>query len=326
MNFAAIDFETANSDRGSACALGIALVENGEIASRHSWLIRALELFFDAYNITIHGITEQDVADQPTFDGIWSEICNVLGGRPIVAHTASFDLSVLRRVLRDHGLRFPTLEYYCTRVLAKVLWPQLSSHGLDFVADALGITFCHHIAVEDATACAEVAVCACHEVGVSDLSDLAAKLQIRPGHLYEGGYEPCRLPAPSKAARRSPRTFDPEHPFAGRLVVFTGALKSMVRRDAMAVVLRHGGEVADSLRNSTNYLVVGDFDYSQFRGGTKSLKLIRAENLKSAKCDIEIISEDEWLRLSDPDILKSVREAPSVGDEAAVIAESLRTH
>ena len=31
MKFTAIDFETANADRGSACAVGLVMVENGEI-------------------------------------------------------------------------------------------------------------------------------------------------------------------------------------------------------------------------------------------------------------------------------------------------------
>ena len=45
MNWVAIDFETANAKRSSACALGIAIVENGRIIKRASWLIKPRELY-----------------------------------------------------------------------------------------------------------------------------------------------------------------------------------------------------------------------------------------------------------------------------------------
>lgn len=37
LNFTALDFETANHYPGSACALGIVVVRNGDIAERRSW-------------------------------------------------------------------------------------------------------------------------------------------------------------------------------------------------------------------------------------------------------------------------------------------------
>ncbi len=40
MTFTVIDFETANSKRASACALGIVKVEGGVITEKASWLIR----------------------------------------------------------------------------------------------------------------------------------------------------------------------------------------------------------------------------------------------------------------------------------------------
>jgi DNA polymerase III subunit epsilon len=40
MSWVAIDFETANETRASACALGVAIVEAGEVIDRASWLIR----------------------------------------------------------------------------------------------------------------------------------------------------------------------------------------------------------------------------------------------------------------------------------------------
>jgi DNA polymerase III subunit epsilon len=57
MSWVAIDFETANETRGSACALGVAIVEADHVVERASWLIRPPTLHFNPYNLMIHGIT-----------------------------------------------------------------------------------------------------------------------------------------------------------------------------------------------------------------------------------------------------------------------------
>ena len=42
MNFLALDFETANYYRDSACALGLARVENDKIVERASWCCKVI--------------------------------------------------------------------------------------------------------------------------------------------------------------------------------------------------------------------------------------------------------------------------------------------
>jgi len=53
----AIDFETATASRDSACALGIAVIEDGELAATASWLMRPPGNRYDPRNIAVHGIT-----------------------------------------------------------------------------------------------------------------------------------------------------------------------------------------------------------------------------------------------------------------------------
>jgi DNA polymerase-3 subunit epsilon len=138
MSWVAIDFETANETRGSACALGVAIVEAGQVIDRASWLIRPPTLDFNPYNVMIHGITAADVASAPTFDSLWPTIETLLAGRPVVAHYASFDISVLRHSLDAYGISWPRLEYVCTRVLAKKVWTDLLSYSLPVVAKHCG--------------------------------------------------------------------------------------------------------------------------------------------------------------------------------------------
>jgi DNA polymerase III subunit epsilon len=106
MDFVAIDFETANEKRSSACAIGLTTVREGQIVDSFSRLIRPPELRFSFWNSKVHGLTENDVKDSPTFDELWPELLPLLENQIVVAHNASFDISVLRH---SCGLRFARL-------------------------------------------------------------------------------------------------------------------------------------------------------------------------------------------------------------------------
>ncbi len=88
-------------------------------------------------------------------------------------------------------------------------------------------------------------------------------------------------------------------PLAGQLVVFTGKLSSLGRRDAFALVARLGGATADDVNAKTTMLVVGD---EGFGSVDRSQKLKRAEELNAQQSDsqgrIRILSEDDFCRLA----------------------------
>ena len=80
------------------------------------------------FKIGIHGIHPQMTVGIPSFGELWPMLADRMGGRPLVAHTASFDMSVLRHELDHMGLRYPDLEYYRTLVPSRACWPGLYSH------------------------------------------------------------------------------------------------------------------------------------------------------------------------------------------------------
>ena len=197
MNFTAIDFETANARRNSACEIGVVVVENGEVVNRFSYLIRPEPMHFDPMNIAIHGIYPEDVRDAPTFSQLWPELWPQLSG-PLVAHNAAFDMSVLRYSLDDYGARYPQTDYFCTVVMAKLAWPEYPNYKLNHVAREIGVSFNHHDAEEDAFACAQVAIAACDKLGAVSLYDLPDRHGLRIGRLFPEGYCPCGGPRKRK--------------------------------------------------------------------------------------------------------------------------------
>jgi DNA polymerase-3 subunit epsilon len=192
MRFAAIDFETASGAKASACSLGIAVVEGGEIVSHREWLIRPPSMYFSPGNIEVHGITPEMVADAPEFDRLWPEMERAIGGRTLVAHNAAFDMGVLQATLTHYDVWSEKMQFVCSVALARKCWPELRRHSLDALAREFGIEFRHHNAEEDAVVAAKVVLRAAEEYSAESVEVLMERTQIRLGEVSTGAYFSCR--------------------------------------------------------------------------------------------------------------------------------------
>lgn len=163
LSFAAIDFETAcGFDGTSACSLGVAIVEDGEVKETKHWYFKPPQYpNFDKKNIEINGITPEIVKDAPTFEDLWhEEIYPTIKDKLLVAHNAKFDIGVLNDLLSYYdGLDCYKYfnVYICTKELAQEFL-DLENNRLDTVCEHLGIQLEHHKADSDANACAEIAL------------------------------------------------------------------------------------------------------------------------------------------------------------------------
>jgi DNA polymerase-3 subunit epsilon len=185
MDFIALDFETANPNRGSICSIGLAVVKNGIIRKSKHIYVRPNPDWYHGYHTSIHGITHEHTRNQPTFRAVWKELRPYFENQVIVAHNAAFDMSVLRKALDESNLRYPTLEYHCTYRIVKETLP-LESHRLNVVAKHLRIPLKHHDAESDARASAEVAIRMMKMFHVNSMEELAVILGFKVGVLQGG--------------------------------------------------------------------------------------------------------------------------------------------
>lgn len=156
--FVAIDFETADHGRDSACAVALVRVEQGQIVRRMAWLIRPPRR--QMIHTHVHGITWAMVANQPTFAELWPRLAPALEGAAyLVAHNAPFDRSVLRACCAAAGIPEPPQDFECTVQMAKRLWA-LPQSNLPFLCQRFGIPLKHHDAASDAEACARLVLMA----------------------------------------------------------------------------------------------------------------------------------------------------------------------
>lgn len=185
LDFTAIDFETANPNRASACSVGLARVRDGQIVAELATLIRPPAAYseFYAINTSVHGITAAMVADAPPWRQAVLRISDFVGDDLLVAHNASFDMSVVAQACAAERIQAPTADFLCTLELARQIL-RLRSHKLPDVAAALGVDLTgHHDALADARCAARIAIAMATLHGHDKLEQLAQSFGVRIGHL-----------------------------------------------------------------------------------------------------------------------------------------------
>ena len=328
MDFTAIDFETANGFRGSPCSVGLTRVRDGVIVEEGYWLMRPPEGHdhFDSRNISIHGITPDAVAAAPRFRDVFAEIDAFIGGDPLVAHNAAFDLGVIRSAAEVSGIHAPAFDYACTVVLSRKNYA-LPSYSLPFVAEAAGVPLRnHHDATEDARACAGIMVDIAAKRGVESVRGVFAAMKLAMPHVdaYNPGTDGMSKATRSalekmaqmqaglangtlRAGRSSWSTEGPNpvpnhqadlaHPLFGQTVVFTGDLH-LGRPEAKTMAAAHGAQCASSVTLKTTVLVVGSgFTASDLRSGRLTSKAQRVLELQRRGQGIEVLSEGEFMQM-----------------------------
>ena len=293
MRAVAIDFETANEQRASACSIGLAWIEDGRVTDRETHLIRPPEMRFAPVNIRIHGITPDMVEDAPEFPDVLASLRERIDGCDMVlAHNAGFDMSVVRASCDTYALSYPEFDYLCTVKVAQKVWRDLGTARLNALGDHLGIAFKHHDAGEDAFVCAEIALEAMRLNQVANLHELARATQVGVGRMNATGYSACSAPRVTRPRNGSapsafsdvyrpvpgmPRSMD------GKRVVFSGQLTRFSRNEAQEIAGRFGARVMGSVTAKTDLVVVGN--------GAGS-KLDRARHL-----GLKLLSEADFLDL-----------------------------
>ena len=157
-DFAAIDFETANSERSSVCSVGVVIVRNNEIVDSFYSLINPEPNYYNYWCTKVHGLTNQDTDDAPIFPEVWKQIAPLIEGLPLVAHNSPFDESCLKAVFRVYQMDYPDYKFYDTLSMARRTMKGLENHQLHTVAATCGYQLDnHHHALADAEACAWIA-------------------------------------------------------------------------------------------------------------------------------------------------------------------------
>lgn len=302
LNFTAIDFETATCDRSSICEIGITVVNNSEIISSKSWLVKPLNNEYDSFNTYIHGITPAMTKHSPPFSTVWKEVLPYLEGSVVVAHNTGFDMYALRDALLENNMPFPKFDYYCSYRIARYVIERCYSYSLPNVCEALGINLAlHHRAEADSIACAEVFIKCVQRSAIESLSELETKYHFKKGEFDVDLFKSQRSVVSSGSSIKvkdivgDPNKFEEDSIFYEKVVCFTGTCKYGVRKELLQKIADIGGIPVDSVTKNTDILIVGQQDYRVVGDSGMSSKQRKAIELKNNGQDIEIMSEEDFL-------------------------------
>jgi DNA polymerase III subunit epsilon len=201
MDFIAVDVETANQGLSSICQIGLASFRDGRLQGQWESLINP-EDYFDSINISIHGITEEDVQSAPVWSDVHSALSELLNGEISVCHTA-FDRASTTRACERYGLPPFAAQWLDSARVVRRAWPVFArlGYGLSNVAAHLGIAYTPHNAAEDARCAGEVLLQAIGDTGMNATEWLtrvkhpihpdAQKSVLRPGNPEGPLFERC---------------------------------------------------------------------------------------------------------------------------------------
>jgi DNA polymerase III subunit epsilon len=159
VSFLALDFETTGLDCicGRVVEIGAIRFSIGpegpvEEASMACLVNPGMAIPWQAK--AIHGISDEDVADAPSFSEVAPALLALAKGATIVAHNVGFDLSFLNAELARNGLSRALSPTADTVPLSRRAFPGRRSYRLGSIAAELGIDAGEaHRALDDARTC-----------------------------------------------------------------------------------------------------------------------------------------------------------------------------
>ncbi len=192
MDYIALDFETANSQKGGAASLGLAKFdEEGNVIDTYYSLICPKVKYFDPGMTRVHQLDSAECLLSPTFDQIWPDIHKFFGNSIIVAHNAIFDYKVLEGCLEAYNLELPRNVFYCTLQISRKKWPHYKSHKLTVLSEMFELNYRAHHALDDAINCGKIFKIACGDYTFDReklINYLDYDLKVKSRTMVEDGY------------------------------------------------------------------------------------------------------------------------------------------
>ena len=156
-DFVVFDIESTglNPYSDDVIEIGAVKIRNGEIVDRYNQLINPGRPI-SAFTTQLTSITNEDLADKPSFEEIKDDFYDFIKGTILVAHNAEFDIGFMKRKYSEYGIYLDN-PYADTLKISRYTLTDLKRHKLDIVAERLGVNLQnHHRAVDDANATAEI--------------------------------------------------------------------------------------------------------------------------------------------------------------------------
>ena len=297
--------ENVNENQNAICHLVLIPVIDGIPQSPE-------EFFFNPearYFMVLSGITQSQIETFPSYSAQWHKVQAIFDRFDMAVSSADGNSArSLFNTLTRLGIQFNPIKYcnaksICRRTLNEV------SYSFDFLCFKLYSDFIpEDEPVLIAQRWCELALKGLSLSSATSFDELFSQTKITPGLIAPDDFHPSRCKRDYSSRYLSafdptsvPVDAEPDNPFYGMNVVFTGKMESMKRDDARAAVIRIGGNAPERLTQETDYLVVGVQDLRIVGEKGLSGKMKTAAKYKDKGMPIEIIDEKDFLDMLNSD-------------------------
>ncbi|MGC0363089.1 DNA polymerase-3 subunit epsilon [Rhodococcus sp. 27YEA15] len=273
-----LDVETSGMRAASHRVLSIAALamrQDGSVERQFSTL---LDPGCDPGPVHVHNLTPERLAGAPRFEDVASELNELLSGRTMVAHNASFDYGFLAAEFQRAGFGMPIENRLCTLALSRRLEIDVPNHRLSTLAQYWEVDQLEaHDAYDDARVLVEV---------FARSASMAETLQLP---LPVVRCTDSRVIARPDQITRVPSTFvnpgrlDEAHGLVqGMKIVISGSTRTPRMRLA-ARLIEAGFDVTNSVSRQTSVLVCNDTESQSGkvrRAGSDVIPVISEQRLE----------------------------------------------
>lgn len=314
--FTAVDVETSKNPTSTdnfICSIGIVIVENNEIVKQIEYLVKPKDNYIEKSTINIHHITPEMTQNEKTFDQIWPEIEQYFYDTTIIAHNSTFDERIIRYVLKYYfelEYEFSIKNRIPKFTDTKTVFGGEFSAGLWSLCNTMGIE-CdeeqHHGALYDAICAAKLYMKFLNgEVPNRDKLSYFKHIEEQNKKKFKV-FKQSRQTIKKENLGMDLTNANPDSPFYGKRVVFTGTL--VQERNSVAAFLKYkmGADIRNSnITRNDHFVIIGENPGENKIKNLENLKY-NGFNLKVLyQKDIDDIMESTNLDLYKTEELKSL--------------------
>lgn len=293
--------ENVNDHQNSICHLILIPVVDGQQQ-------QSQEFFFNPeapFDFVMSGLTANQVESFPKCSVQWPQVQDIFDKYDMAVCSADgYSARAIYGTLSRLGIVFSPI-YFCN---AKAICRR-SLNELSYNFDYLNYKFYNDCIYSDNPVAIAIRWCDLVLKGLdaqpdATIADFLDRVKISKGIISPIDFVPSRCKR--DYSNRVNQVFDPssvtveadpENPFYGMNVVFTGKMETMNRYDARSAVVRVGGIAPERLTKDTNYLVVGAQDLRVVGEKGLSGKMKTAAKYKEKGLPIEIIDEQDFIEM-----------------------------
>lgn len=256
------------------------LRNNGE----GEWSVR----YVDSFITDLTGITNEMLEVAPLPSEVLPDFLRFIGNSILIGHNIHFDINFIYDAVEKECGAHLTNDFIDTLRIARKLFPDLAHHRLSDVATVCNVDQPNaHRAEADCIVTAQCFECMKEKI-------LATQSETEFQDLFN---KKSNYNAMLSSISANVDSIDETNPIYGKVIVFTGALSSISRREAFQIVANLGGKPEDSITKKTNYLVIGNGEFAQSVKDGKTKKMQKAEAYQMKGAEISVISENAFFDL-----------------------------